>query len=112
MENKIHYLRISNDYSKMGSVKIWVRRINRIFHLPVLYSWVNKDSIEYASSFILHSVPVIRDNTLQEVKGLINHLITTDVDKDKICILMFHSILKPGENYYNDLFSWDYNAFA
>lgn len=110
-ENNIQYLRISNDYSKMGKFKIWIRRFNRILHSPILYSWVNKDSIEYESSFLLHSFPVIRDNTLNEVKGLINYLIKNEPDKDKTCILMFHSILKTGEDYYQDLFSWDYDNF-
>lgn len=109
-EKDIQYLRISNDYSKMGRIKIWIRRFNRILHLPLLYSWVNKDSIEYGGDFLLHSFPVIRDNKIQEVKGLISKLINNS-DKDQVCILMFHSILNRGEPYYEDLFSWDYESF-
>lgn len=110
-ENEIDYLRISNDFSKMGKVKIWLRRMNRVLHIPQLYSWVNKDSVEYKTNFLLHSFPVIRDNKLKEVKGLIDHLINNETDKDVICILMFHSILKPGEDYYKDLFSWNYDDY-
>ena len=29
----------------------------------------------------------------------------------KIAITVGHSILKNGENYYDDLFTWDYNDF-
>lgn len=110
-ENGIRYLRISNDYTKMSQTKIWLRRLNRVLHLSSLYAWVNEDSIEIEAKFLLHSFPVIRDNKLREVKKLINRLRENSLDSDSVCILMLHSILKPGEDYYNDLFSWDYDDF-
>ncbi len=104
---KIDYLRVSNDYNIMGKTKIWLRRINRILNIPQVYYYTNKNSIILnKGSFLLHSIPVIRDNTLQELE----YFIKTSL-KDYACVFMFHSILKPGEDYYNDLFTWDYDRF-
>lgn len=111
LENDIYYLRISNDYTRMSKTKIWLRRFNRILHSSKLYKWVNIDSIEYEGKFLLHSFPVIRDNKLKEIEGLIDCLATNSIEKDQICILMFHSILKPEEKFYSDLFTWDYDDF-
>jgi len=110
-KNNICYLRISNDYSKMSKWKIVVRRINRIFHIPAIYRWVNQDSLVDDCDFLLHSVPVIRDNRLKEITKLIDVMAEKYKKQDKSCVLMFHSILKPGEEYYEDLFSWDYDIF-
>lgn len=110
-KNCINYLRISNDYLKMGMLKIWLRRFNRLLHFPSLYKWVNKDSIIRDKNFLIHSFPVIRDNCLSEVIGLIEKLSSEGRESDIACILMFHSILKPGEEFYNDLFTWDYDTF-
>ena len=43
--------------------------------------------------------------------GLIEKLSYESRNLDQTCILMFHSILKQGEDFYNDLFTWDYNIF-
>lgn len=111
LENDIYYLRISNDYTKMNKTKIWLRRFNRIIHSSKLYKWVNIDSIEYEGKFLLHSFPVIRDNKLKEIEDLLDSLAANSIEKDQICILMFHSILKQEEKFYSDLFTWDYDDF-
>ena len=109
MSNGICYLRISNDYSKMSRIKIWVRRFNRILHSGSLYYWVNNDSIMDNPSELLFSIPVIRDNRLHEVKSFVEKALKRR--ENGICILMFHSILFPEDKYYNDLFSWDFCDF-
>lgn len=107
-QNGIKYLRISNDYTNYGIIKRIVRRLNRILKVPYLYYWTNKDAIMTEQSFLLHSVPIIRDTTLREVKYFIDQV----EREDAVCIFMLHSILKPKEDYYNDLFSWDYDKFG
>lgn len=109
IKNGIKYLRISNDYTKMNKVKVWLRRLNRVIHNGYLYYWVNQDSIMKNVDFLLYSIPVIRDNRLREVISLIKKI--GNSNEDCICILMFHSILRKGEVYYDDLFSWDYEEF-
>lgn len=68
------------------------------------YSGINE---HIGGSFVLLSVPVLHDHSLSQVKALIekNRDAGTDV------ILMFHSILKPGEDYYDDPWSWDFYDF-
>lgn len=109
IENGIKYLRISNDYTKMNVWKRLVRKLNRMIKVPSIFYWVNIDSIMRKNNFLLYSVPILKDTSVKEVKYFVKHLI--ELGNDATCILMFHSILKNGENYYGDLFSWDYNDF-
>ena len=60
-------------------------------------------------NFILYSVPVLKNNKLNEVKKFID--IVSKTKKEATVIFMFHSILKEGSMYYEDLFSWDYKDF-
>ncbi len=111
LKNGIKYLRISNDYSKMNKAKIWIRRINRLLHIPFLYYYVNKNALNNRNDFLLHSVPVIKDNSFLEVLSFVKKAVKDSKTEDKICILMFHSVLKKNEPFYDDLFSWDYDKF-
>ena len=106
----IRYLRISNDYTKYNFANRAARKIAKITHVPFFYYYANKDSIiKDSSGYIIHSVPVLKVNRLNEVEGFIEYLIKRN--KNEKAILMFHSILKPDEQYYDDLFSWDYKDF-
>ena len=69
----------------------------------------HKDSICYNKNFILYSVPVLKNNKLHEVEKFID--IVSRTKKEATVIFMFHSILKEGSMYYEDLFSWDYKDF-
>lgn len=105
----IKYLRVSNDYSKLNLFKKILRRLNRIFRIPYIYYFTNKDSIVESPQFLMYSIPVIRDTTLDEVRYFLEKAI--EYYPDSICIFMFHSILKKGEEYYDDLFSWDFDEY-
>ena len=99
----------SNDYSKLKFIKKAIRKINRNIHSGYLYYFINKDSICYNKNFILYSVPVLKNNKLHEVEKFID--IVSRTKKEATVIFMFHSILKEGSMYYEDLFSWDYKDF-
>lgn len=101
------YLRISHNFEKNEFIRRVIRKINRKIHFPFFYYWVYKYTYFKDNNFLIYSVPVVKDNKLKEVKYLINKA----VKEDKSYILMFHSILKKDEKYYNDLYSWDYNDF-
>ncbi len=106
--NGIKYLRISHRFEKNAYLRRIVRRINRIIGNNTLFNWVYKFSdVKENDKFLLHSVPIIKDTKLKEVKSLIDYAIKNN----KSYILMFHSILKENEPYYDDLFNWDYNDF-
>ncbi len=108
-ENNVAYLRISNDYSKLRFLKKAIRKINKKVHSGWLYYYVNKDSIMQSPNFLLYSVPVLKNNKLHEIEKFIN--ILSRKNDNSTVIFMFHSILKNDENYYDDLFTWDYNDF-
>ena len=105
----IRYIRVGDRIRSMRLIKKVLRKINRyVLHIPFLYYWVNKDCIiDSKDSYIFYSLPILKNDTLKEIEFFINKLI----EKDKSCILMFHSILKPKEVNYNDPWSWDYSNF-
>lgn len=107
-KNNINYLRISHRFKKNFLIRKIIRKINRKLNIPFLYYYVYKDTdVKKTDEFLLYSVPIIKDNKINEVK----YLIEKAIESDKSYILMLHSILKPGEIYYDDLFTWDYNDF-
>ena len=108
-DNNVVYLRVSNDYSKLKFIKKAIRKINRKIHSGYLYYFINNDSICYNKNFVLYSVPVLKNNKLREVEKFID--IVSRKKKEATVIFMFHSILKQGSMYYEDLFSCDYKDF-
>lgn len=107
-KNNISYLRISHRFEKNYLIRKIIRKINRKLNIPFLYYYVYKDTdIKQSDKFLLYSVPIIKDNKLSEIK----YLIEKAIKNDKSYILMLHSVLKPDESYYSDLFTWDYNDF-
>ena len=62
----------------------------------------------YRNRFIHYSVPIVNEAELGQVVALVNEAKNNKND----CILMFHSIIRPGEEYYNDTWSWDYDKFS
>lgn len=59
------------------------------------------------NTFLHYSLPVLYPHSFEQVQYCIEKLVQRGGD----LILMFHSILKKGEPYYNDLHSWDYQKF-
>ncbi len=59
------------------------------------------------SNFIIHSVPIMRYATVKQVEKLVERM----MKRDSVCTLMFHSIQKPDDEYYNDVWSWDISRF-
>ncbi|MCM1216732.1 MAG: polysaccharide deacetylase family protein [Lachnospiraceae bacterium] len=109
-KNGILYMALGDRKQVFTFFRRCVRRINRMIHVPWLYYWINKVSVlDREDTFWLYRVPVLRDNRLKEVRYFIERLMESG---DSVsCILMFHSILKRGEAFYEDLFSWDYDDF-
>lgn len=55
----------------------------------------------------VYSIPVLKEHTIEQIK----YTIDKTIKHKKDCILMFHSIVKPDEEYYDSMWSWDYNKF-
>ncbi len=61
---------------------------------------------EYDSKFV-NSVVILHDHSLEELKQLTDLAI-----EEKACVvLMFHNVRKPGEEKYDNLWSFDYDTF-
>jgi hypothetical protein len=107
-KNEICYVRTGVRCLHRTFIKRCLRKINKQIHSGKISSWVCRESLlSKEDNYILNSIPVLHYNTLDEVKKIINDAVETD----KSCILMFHSILKEGEDFYRDLWSWDYEQF-
>ena len=109
------YEALGVDYVRIGPGKSYhkIRRICGVLARKTGSSWLYRYSIAGAHSakepgFVLLSVPVMRQHTLPQVQALVDDAARQGHD----LILMFHSILKPDEDYYDDTWSWDYNDFA
>lgn len=69
-------------------------------------SLYNYKLLEMNTSFF-YSIPITKKTTLKQLIDLLKYF----SNKNKDCILMFHSILQKGEELYNDNWSWDYDDF-
>lgn len=107
-EHGINYIRLGDRIFKLKLIKRVLRKINKFFHNCNITKYVFKDSfITKKDSFIFPSIPILNHITTQEVFSLIEKAI----QEEKSIILMFHSICKPKDKFYNDLWSWDYDKF-
>lgn len=86
-----------------------IRKAAQLAKSVRLYQAGFRNSLERVGSrYVSHSIPVMHKTTLQQVQGIIRLAVLEKKD----CVLMFHSILKKGEMYYEDTWSWDYDDFA
>lgn len=63
--------------------------------------------MDLKDQYILYSVPVMYGAKLEQICAIVQQAIAENKD----CILMFHSILRPTEPYYENTWSWDYDQF-
>lgn len=102
------------DYVRIGPGRSYhkLRRIcgklARITGSPALFCYsIAGAHLADKTGYVLLSVPVMNQHSLRQVKTLVRDV----VKREESLILMFHSILKPGEAYYDDTWSWDYEDF-
>lgn len=108
LENEIGYIRLGDRINHFTLIKKCIRKINQYLHSPSVFGWIYKDTLLGKEDiFVLFSVPVLKRTSLNEVK----YLVEKAVDKDQPLILMFHSILKQKEDFYDDTWTWDYDDF-
>ena len=86
----IVYIRTSLRYKTNSLIKLFVRRVCRVIHLPFLYSYSYSDTLLGKEDCdVLYSVPVVSTITVKEIKALINRA----AKEKKALILMMHSIV-------------------
>lgn len=107
-KENINYVRAGDRIKSFDIVKKLCRKLNRILHIPFIFNWIYQETLlSDEDTYIYYSIPVLNDNNLNEILYLLKNAIKAK----KSLILMFHSILKPQEKYYKDLWSWDYIEF-
>ncbi len=108
LKHNISYIRTGDRIIKAGFVKRCIRKLNRYLHMQQAYAWFYHETmLNPPCDFEVCSVPVLKQNSFKEVK----YLITSAASEHKSLILMFHSIVKKGEAFYKDTWSWDYDDF-
>lgn len=106
-QHGVHYVRLGSR-GRSFARKV-ADRCNRFLNSDAVAAYVWKESlIKDTDVFVLPSVPILHHTTLREVMTLVKAAIKAK----QSLILMFHSICKPGEPYYDHMWSWDYNRFT
>lgn len=103
-ENRIVYLRVGPFVRPITRIKRLLRKTSAITQSKGLFCRFYKDTISnpVEDAYIIRSVPVMRQNGLEQMKAIVDYAIK----KKGWLILMFHSVLDKGETGYNENFSW------
>lgn len=104
----IQYVRIAGRKVPGFRMRV-IRKLAHLTGSTILYRTGFRDALtdRQQNTFIVHSVPVMRQATIRQIQAIILEA----VKSRKNCILMFHSIVKSGEPFYKDAWSWDYEKF-
>lgn len=105
----IRYIRTGLENQSAISQRL-ISKIARMTGSRVLtYAPIKKSVLPIEKNKILcYSMQVLNSHTYEQIK----YIIDKTIQKKGDIILMLHSILKKGEGYYDDLYSWDYDKFA
>lgn len=106
-ESGISYVRIGLPNKNNFLSKV-LCKLSLITNSKMLFYFFSKASIQKIhGSFIIYSIPVLNMHSIDQVKYLIDRCQSSGKD----CVFMFHSILKPDEDFYSDMWTWDFNKF-
>lgn len=85
-----------------------MRKLGRILKLKSCFIHAYYDTLmSEPDGIALYSVPILNSTSLNQVKGLVDKA----VKEKKLCILMFHSIVKHTDEFASDPWSWNYDKF-
>lgn len=103
------YVRKSQFYDKFSPVYRYIRKISRIcgFKWPLYITYKNTLAHIVEDGYFLHGVPVLLDNSFDQIKYIVNKAIENKTD----CLLILHSICKKGHPLEHDLYSWEWEKF-
>lgn len=104
----IRYIRIGliNQFNLLQRIISYLSRKTKSRFLFYLAAQNSLDIL--GKNSYVYSVPVLKEHTIEQIKYTLDKVIMHKKD----CVLMFHSILKPGEEYYDSMWSWDYAKFT
>lgn len=105
--NKVKYVRIGLDNQFRLSQRL-VSRLALLSGSKMMFLAPIKSSFRiFGDKMCIYSVPVLNQHSFDQLRTAVEWAEKKHLD----CIFMLHSILKPGEMYYDDMFSWDYDKF-
>lgn len=106
----VRYFRTGDRKEEMLFLSRVIRKINRKVNIPFFYYMSDSSQfIKKSDEYVFYSNCILKNTSLKELKYTIRKIAKSK--KYMGCILNFHSILKPGEDFYEDLWTWDYNDF-
>lgn len=106
----VRYFRTGDRKEKMSFLSRAIRKINRKLNIPFLYySSDSSQFIKESDNYVFYSNCILKNTSLKELKYTVRKIAKSK--KFRGCILNFHSILKSNEDFYDDLWTWDYNDF-
>lgn len=102
-QHGIVYTRLSLRYLSYPRIKSLVRKMSRVIPHPFFYKLAYKDTLmDRVEEDLIYSVPVLSSITVSELMSLVRMAIK----KNKLLVLMFHSIME--EDNMRDC--WDYST--
>ena len=103
LEKGISYVRLSLRVTSHNLIRIFMRKLARIMHLPYAFKVAYKETLmTTVEDDVLYSIPILSSTTTEEIISLLKYA----MKKKASCVLMFHSIVNDGEIRNN----WDYSV--
>jgi len=106
-QNGIKYFRIGLKNKNKTSTKFMVK-LSMLLKSKLMFYLCSRNSIKKINGGIVYSIPIYNRITLNQV----TYLIKKTIKREKDIVLMFHSVIKKGDCYHDDLWSWDYDKFV
>ena len=108
-ENGYAYVRTGGFWNTKYGLRILSRKISRIIHSGILYSFAYEDTLlSDDERYVLTAVPVMHNITLHQVKSVIRF----SQKKRKNCIIMLHGILPKDYPGYHKPWVWREDKFS
>ena len=103
------YARTSHTHQKkrFKKIKILFRKAARITGSKILYRIAYND-LPVVDGFAVTSIPIFSFTRFEQLKSIIR----LTVRRGALLTLMFHSVCKPGENGYENIYSYDWDEFS
>lgn len=103
-KNNISYLRVGPFVRPISRLKRMMRKLAALTKSKVLFCRFYSNTLKYPieNGYIIRSVPVMRQNNLEQMKAIVDFAIA----QKSWLILMYHSVMKEGETGFMENFSW------
>ena len=102
------YARTSHTHQKkrFAKIKVMFRKAARITGSVFLYRLAYND-LTVVDDFAVTSIPVFSFSTVKQLKSIVR----LAIKRGALLTLMFHSVCKPGDPGYNNIYSYDWDEF-